>query len=527
MFHILDELRQLIQRLFNAPNPALIQQVAKASQPGAIPDLLLLVFNKDPEVARTAVSALCDLVALVPPSKRAAMDGLIREVGEGWRGYGSPWYSMKAEDLSKLESFGSESRCCLLGLATSHPNGYVRQQALTRLDTETSGRELPFILLRLNDWVQQVKVTALSMLRKRLKSDYAAHFVANLAHVQRLISCGRSDHADFVGSVRALLSKPENLTHLLPGMDSEDAVTRRMCFEWAVKAEAVADEEILLKALHDKDIIVRLWSAKTIRSLSSPRKLELITQMSVNRFMPVRREALYFWAEQAGAESDMQLRKSLIDPNRAMREAARFYLSKRVKFDFTSFYRSKVIERTEPLAPVLLGLGETGTKADADLLQPFLASENVQVAKAAISALNRLDGENRVAEIFRLVNHPHPGVSAEATNALLNTAAQLDPSKLQSKLVADAPLHVRLNALKLISHLDQWTKLLLLMEIADIKSPVQIEAKRRLGDWLKQYNYMVKPSGPEQVRKILVAINVHTKVLDAAFSDRVKWILKD
>jgi hypothetical protein len=49
-------------------------------------------------------------------------------------------------------------------LASCHPNGYVREAALHGLSTNDE-RTLPFVLLRLNDWVAPIRSLALERLR--------------------------------------------------------------------------------------------------------------------------------------------------------------------------------------------------------------------------------------------------------------------------------------------------------------------------------------------------------------------------
>jgi HEAT repeat protein len=58
---------------------------------------------------------------------------------------------------------------------------YVRQAAVEALGKIESGAELPFLLMRVNDWVPNVRNLAAELLEKRVRPDYVPHFVAMAA----------------------------------------------------------------------------------------------------------------------------------------------------------------------------------------------------------------------------------------------------------------------------------------------------------------------------------------------------------
>jgi hypothetical protein len=87
--------------------------------------------------------------------------------------YPSPWAELKPGQLNLLQRFEGES-VFALGVASMHYSGYVRDAALRRLSDTQDGSELPFLLLRLNDWVEEVRQTALALVRLRVTSGICA-----------------------------------------------------------------------------------------------------------------------------------------------------------------------------------------------------------------------------------------------------------------------------------------------------------------------------------------------------------------
>ncbi|MEZ4311721.1 MAG: hypothetical protein R3F14_27130 [Polyangiaceae bacterium] len=86
---------------------------------------------------------------------------------------------MRAElqppDISPLDTF-----YVVAALTTMHPDGHLRERAVRLLDTRTDGREVPYLLLRVNDWVPQVRTVALLALHQRITQEYTQYFIDSL-----------------------------------------------------------------------------------------------------------------------------------------------------------------------------------------------------------------------------------------------------------------------------------------------------------------------------------------------------------
>ena len=80
----------------------------------------------------------------------------------------------------------AESDLSALRSASLDANGFVREDAVKRLAKVATGEELPYLLLRLNDWVPQVRDAAREAVLARITPEYAPHFVTYLATFARL-----------------------------------------------------------------------------------------------------------------------------------------------------------------------------------------------------------------------------------------------------------------------------------------------------------------------------------------------------
>ena len=106
----------------------------------------------------TEVSDVHDIVTTLSPLQLASLDQRVR----GWRNYAhyelNNWQHLRPSDVGRLAR--SPYSASLLGLASFHFNGHVREAAVSELALRTDATELPFLLIRLNDWVPQVRELA-------------------------------------------------------------------------------------------------------------------------------------------------------------------------------------------------------------------------------------------------------------------------------------------------------------------------------------------------------------------------------
>ena len=124
--------------------------ISQARDPDAIPDIVLLLLDRDRDVARSAASAVSALVEVLRPEDLPWLDQVMRERSPYNWSYPSSWAELKPGQMNLLQRFEEES-VFALGVASMHYSGYVRDEALRKLSDTQDGTELPFLLLRLND----------------------------------------------------------------------------------------------------------------------------------------------------------------------------------------------------------------------------------------------------------------------------------------------------------------------------------------------------------------------------------------
>ncbi len=461
----------------------------------------------------TEAEEIHQIVSELPPLDLAVLDQRVR----GWSEYSyyslNDWQSLRPTDLSRLAQ--SKFAVSLVGLASFHYSGYVREAAVGELASQRTGKELPFLLIRLNDWVSQVRDTAARAVRARIEQTYAVHFLANISLVLRLRACGRVDK-QFVDDVCGLLKSPECKAVLQAGMASKDKTIRRISFQLAAKSDPSTRASIIRAVMTDPDVVARSWAVRHFLPDVTPDELPSVVEPMLNdRYMPVRRDALWAVATKRPDLAVEPLRRALLDKHISMRETARQFLSVAGVPDVRSFYVEAVEKGADAQRfAAICGLGESGKAADVSLLLASLDSLLPRLRRAAVYAVGRLDVEGCLTKLTGFLSDAKASVSRESLKALLPKARLISLDELELLLTSNSNFHVRRNALTLILHTDKWLKLpALLNACADEDAKIAGLAARALRDWFVNYNgSFAEPTRVDFDRIHSVLPNVESKL---------------
>ncbi len=384
---LIDQLHGLPKRTFgfvrkrNAAATGLLWKVAEASEPAALPEILSFVLAKDEPIARRAAQAAFVLLAAVPTTQLPWLDGRLRERST-WSG---GWWGMGPRDLKRFDRFG-DSAGALLELATMHPSGFVREAAMLSLSARSGPVAIPFLLIRRNDWVEQVRSVAAEALDHCVSAGSAQHIVDALPLVFRLETCVRADHGPFIARVQDLLNQPACADAVSAGLKSDDSRVRRACFSIALESPCIPQGELLSLGLSDSDPIVRLMTARTAVRSAPDGIAELLDQMECDPYTAVRQVGLDARVALFPSEAASIWERHLLDRSISIRSQCQKALSSAAKAP-EAVYRAEIGSgRTSRLDVALLGLSETGGAEDAALTSRYLSHDLPRARAAAVSA---------------------------------------------------------------------------------------------------------------------------------------------
>jgi len=436
------------------------------------------------------------------------------------------WQKLRPSDVRRLAQ--SKFETSLVGLASFHFSGYVRQAAVAELASQRTGKELPFLLIRLNDWVSQVREAAAKEVRARIEPDYAVHLLANISLVLRLRHCGRVEKK-FVDDICVLLKRAECRDVLQVGTKSKDKTVRRISFRLAAEAEPSSRTAIIRAVMTDPDAVARSWAVRHFLPDVSPDELPgVLEPMFKDCFMPVRRDALWFAATKRPDIAKQPLRDALLDNHISMRETARQFLGMAEVKSARDFYAHTIEHGKEQQRfAAICGLGETGKAIDLPVVAPFQNSPLTKIRRAAAYAIGRLDLEGQLPKLVSALSDSKPSVSREALKALQTKARYISLAELENLFAGGADFHLRRNVLTLILHTDKWKKIpTLLKASADKDARIAEQAAKALRAWSTNYNGSFAEPNREDVQRISVALNQFEPYLPHGFALELRACLK-
>ena len=537
----LPEPPSLLQRLYDPGvarrdiagwHEGLLRLLAEIRDSGAahiLPHVLVLIDDEDGAVADAASSAVAGVLARLNPAEVVNLDSIVRDFSIDSSSNQFGWYRLSPEGLDRQLDSGRFPPA-FAGLASMHHSGYVRAAALRRLAESRDGSEVPYLLLRVNDWVSPVREAARATLWERLQPEYARHFVHNLPLVTRLTHCGRDDHSQFVASVFDRLRDPVSRPALLEGLSSTDREVRRTCFALAIEASDITLREFLGGLIRHDDSILRLRAAQMARSrLAVEDYLGLMPVMAADRFMPVRREALVGLVERCPDLSRPALMTSLLDSHVSIREVARHHLEKSGGFDARSFYRIEILSgRPDVLPQAIAGLSETGIREDAGLVVPWLTHLATKVRRAAVRALGRLDGDSHIDELLRALGDERSGVGRTAREALRGRLRLVAGGRLWDifEQRAGRP-HASRHALALLAGLGKWAGLKYLIRACRDDDPeIASLARSHLRDWVDHFNRSFARPSSDDLGLAVAALDASASTMEPEFVRLLRFHLE-
>jgi hypothetical protein len=293
----------------------------------------------------------------------------------------------------------------VVALASFHANGFVREVAVRLLSELHDGSELPYLLIRTNDWVPKIQVAAASAALKRVTSAYTQHWVRSLGLLDRLRASQRRERGSalYVRRVEALLLHKDARTALESALSTAEAELpiRRAALRLALLLPSAEHRPLLQIAVRDPDPLIAFDAAKGLLQNATP-DVSAVVHLLDHRIGRIRNLALAAALEHHAPSALDALERAVFDDARCVRELARHELSRlsRAPRDFRTMYRQRVWECHGSARRIALeGLAETGTRDDVELFLGFLQDQDARARAAAIAGLGRCDGENHHDEL--------------------------------------------------------------------------------------------------------------------------------
>ncbi len=292
------------------------------------------------------------------------------------------------EDILYLKKFVDNETTHLLGIASMNTNGYVREAAMLDLEKFPDPHTLPYLLMRLNDWVPSISQKALSICQSKLGEFHPIEWLKNYPLIQWLETTHRARLDLFQQDLLQYIARKEFRLEVLNYL--EKASVKANLFYWkTLSTEHLISNGILEVLLKNKYPEVRglgvSFLANTRDYDNHLRKLCDDPSLRV-RYLAVRSIPKDQWPAYKSLYEHM-----LCDSARKLREYSRFVLSSLYAQDFRPKYKEYLKEtHTSNKLGALLGWLEVVQIDDSREIENITQHPSSKVRLAAYKALSRI-----------------------------------------------------------------------------------------------------------------------------------------
>lgn len=420
----------------------------------------------------------------------------------------------------------------VLGLLSFNPNGFVREKALRQLASRFDGKELPFILLRANDWVESIHNQAIAAIKERLEGDYSRHFTDNLYLIKHLSTLGRYNHEGIQEIIANVLCSPQYETELLSYLNSKRASERHFAFTLLLKIDSPTSVKTAINAgLASKDPLIR---HRAFDFALKTNKINLIEQPIVSLLTDsaatVRLEVLRWLAEKQDCRAILEA--AFFDTSFAVRLFARYRLK---EVNAREIYLLNLQTKKYSLLFTLRSLLEIEAVLPIELVEPLTAASSGKVRalayellmaqgqiadKAEIVCRALLDKSNHcIKSAYKYLRANPDSVAIESIWELFNQELSLEAKRTLISAMAYSPPWISLPYL-LAAKATIQAKV-----ESGIEAPLDISIDFALEHWLdKAANNFTSPS-PSSLNKVHSSLAEAKAVLKPKQYESIKAVL--
>lgn len=495
-----------------------LRTIGDSGEAYAIPDLLSYAFAPNRDVRAEARSAIRRLFERLPLDQLPALDEALRTAWahvEDWYGLKPTVKKLKGRDIDDL---------ILLGLMSAHRSGYVRAEVIHSLGRDASGTTIPFLLLRLVDWVEAVRRAADLELIDKLQPQYGNMFVRCLGLLERL-----SEHTRFRPAyrewVKELLKRPACAEQVTAGLDSNQRVVRRACYLIAASNPALNVKSVLGRALVESDVAIRRWGFASGPTLSPGDEIDWTRRAAHDAYPPIRQEAFDSLARTEVSSGEMS--KFLFDRCTGIRRACQALCMERFGIAPVEVYREALAGGNSKRTEIAVrGLAETGSCDEGRRLLELLNHRSSRVRSAAVHGLGVLKVEQIEKKLLERISSDSRSVAREATSVLL-LRKSVSPEAISVAAKQNPDGQAQLAVLRRMWRAGKWVQLRLYLEYAASDNRELAEcALERLAVWESQFNRtFVQPSVSEPAELLVLTHRVKSR-LPAELAKRITFIVQ-
>lgn len=510
MFNIYKKLINKLLYYFRAKDKRLwiLDQITFGHYPCELNSVLNMVLAKNPLVSEKARVKLGLYASNLSVKQLVLMDECFRSQSYAVCGYykiGNRYFKVKKFCLNSSLSFNKlkqlQNWSLFVGMASMLPNGLTREKAIKILSESDSGCEIPFLMLRLNDHVWQIRDLAAKIIFEKLSKRYLKIFIKYIEFIPRARLRSKVDKINVVGD---LLDEIEHFISLnLSPILLKDIFRKSNLYTRRVLAKLAGSSNINpLKAYdiikNNNDHIAKIEYWKVIKNVASKNDcINIAKQLGIDHNPMLRCEAIKYLVSEKVTFAHQFTQDCLFDKSSKVRWLARHFL---IKNGLTNEgLRELCINKLKEtgVSSVLIDiLGELGNVKDIEFLLTFLDGKLTPLSKHAFVAIAKISPEVLDKIVIRFLISTPPIMLSTIRRFICKHIEIFKFEELGNIYFNSANTKVKKAILIISNYATKWEKIIFWLKALEEEEWNKITINSYIKRWLLLFNrtHCVMPS---------------------------------
>ena len=304
-----------------------------------------------------------------------------------------PWWGIEWNHTNmsreKFSYLNDAQYMAVLKLGTFHANGYYRQTCMEALPD--GSQTLCYLVLRLNDWVKEIREAAFFSACKRLETCDAQELFHAFPMCEKVKKSGRrkTEHIQAVEELMKSVMSNKLMEMSLSQVHTFDVTVKNSIYRFLNRNPILTRSDMEQLLLSEKESYgKRMLILGILRNYNCSR--EVLFGYLQNKSAVIRYHALnYYYEKEHDAWTGLQ--NMLLDKSKRIRDNVSYILDKHTDINIRDFYIKKLTQDSSRIA--VLGIGEHGINEDAALLLPLLDVPDELLSRDALKAYGMLAKE--------------------------------------------------------------------------------------------------------------------------------------
>lgn len=446
----------------------------------------------------SAVAKLEDL----SPTQLLELDRVLRF---GWWDMGNDLGQFPPVRLVPIDGRRPEDDAFLF-VASSHPNGFVREQAVLTLRHYPGRLALAAALIRCDDWVHEVRVAASELLVHLAGESPGDDMIALLPLVLMLRQRNRFSGGIWPNVIEPKLLEPAWREARWIATAAKLAEVRGFAFQLALRADPDRTKAALLRAASDEHPGIALWALEQAEK-AQEREInsEVLALSARHRRASVRAQALRKQFQSNPSESEPLLQRAIFDPARAPRNAAAYLLRTALQRSALPAWRAAIDERLPNKSEIALAaLSEHAEAGDSARLVAYLGHVKPRLRAMALRGLARTGSPDLVSILNTALFDRSARVVKQAIRLIDHLGEAIDRSILEAAYERASSASLRAVYVRAARLLAQWKSIEVLLTWAgQADAETFLVVTREIERWRRFQNRRFAPL-PDAARAALM-----------------------